>query len=154
MSLFVDLTASPYLVAANDINKAPQNTAAINRAIIDHSGTRARLVLPPGDTCLEQANPGAAATQRAWPLCFGPGISRLSLVGQGPHATRLIQSGVGTSGQWDGIVVDGASKISLSEFSIEQGTITNRNIGDHHALIGINAGFRAKASDIWPTKIA
>jgi hypothetical protein len=148
MSLFVDLTAAPYLVVANDGSKAAQNTAAINSAIVDYSGTRARLVLPQGDIYLEQANPGAPATKRAWSLRFGPGVSCLSLAGQGQHATRLVQAGVGTSGQWDGIVVDGASKIKLSEFSIEQGTITNRDIGDHHALMGIYAGFGVNTSDI------
>ena len=148
MSLFVDLTAAPYLVVANDISKAAQNTAAVNSAIVNYSGTGAQLVLPQGDIYLEQANPAEAATQRAWSLRFGPGVSCLSLAGQGQHATRLNQSGVGNSGQWDGIVIDGASKISLSGFSIEQGTITNRNKGDHHALIGVYANSGVNTIDI------
>lgn len=118
--LFVPLTGAPYNIVADDASPsvATSNTAAINQAVSDYSGTGATLVLPKGTVTLGQASGGAQ-----YSIYFGPDTSKLSLMGQGMEGTRLVQEGQGDGGDWHAIVVDRASQISLSDFHIEQGVI-------------------------------
>lgn len=145
---YIDLRIGAYAVTVNDASAAAANTAAINAAITAFSGTGATLALPTGTVYLEQANPGSGAAQRAWSIRFGLGVSRLALVGQGPHTTRLIQAGAGNAGSWDCISIDGATRIAIADLSVEQGTITSPSPGDQNHLIGVYAGQNANTSDI------
>jgi hypothetical protein len=126
MTCPVDLTAFPYLVVPNDPNAATTNTAAINQAIGDWSGTRARLTLPEGDIYLDRAS----VTAR-WSIHFGPGVSDLALVGRGMFASRIIVQGYGRGRDWHGIFVDGANRIELADFGIEHGKIDNADQQTH-----------------------
>lgn len=107
----IGLAASPFCVATGDPLAGAPNTAAINSAIAEFSGTRARLVLPAGDIYLGQAN-----GHDNWSVKFPSGTSDLALVGHGMFATRLIIQGVGDNGEWHGVLLDGATRIELADF--------------------------------------
>jgi hypothetical protein len=128
----IDLAAPPFCVATGDPSAGPPNTAAINSAITEFSGTRARLVLPAGDIYLDQAN-----GHDNWSIKFPAGTSDLALVGRGMFATRLIIQGVGDNGEWHGVLVDGAARIELAEFGIQIGVIDHPDPGDQNHLISI-----------------
>jgi hypothetical protein len=132
MDPYVDLRLAPFSVIAGDPTKGPSNTAGINAAISAHSGTRARLVLPGGAIFVDQAN----GTDN-WSIRFGPGVSDLTLAGQGQFATRIVQQGVGDGGDWHALMVDGAFRIELADFGLSTGTIANPDHGDEVHLISV-----------------
>jgi len=133
MSLVVDLTGQPYGVVADDPAKGVTNARGINAAIQDASGKGARLVLPGGLIHLDQ--PTDAGENAS--ILFGTGVSDITLAGQGMFATMLVQEGVGDGGEWDAIVVDGASRIELCDFGVRQGIIQRPDPGQQNHLIAV-----------------
>lgn len=132
MSCDVDLSAAPYGVVVGDTSAGSANTAAINSAITDYSGKKARLVLPAGDVYVDQAN-----GDDNWSIKFGAGVSDLGLVGHGMFSTRIIVEGDGDGGTWHGIMVDGASRVELADFGIQMGVVANPDPGNQNHLISI-----------------
>ena len=136
--LYVDLRATPYSVVPNDAAKRASNTAGINRAISDFglAGSslkqKARLVLPSGEVYIDQAN-----TTDNWSIKFGTGVSDLTLAGQGMFATTLVQDGAGDGGDWNAIVIDGASGIEVCDFGIRQGIIQRPDPGQQNHLVAV-----------------
>jgi len=125
---YVDLRADPYNVVANDTSKGTSNTAGILAAIAAFSGTRARLVLPPGDIRIGRNGTSSAA------ILFGTGVSDLTLCGQGMYATILTVDDTSFGGDWHGIVVDGAQRIEVCNLGIRQ--INDLGVdGQQHHLI-------------------
>ncbi len=133
MTLYIDLTASPYIVVADDPAKAADNTTAINQAIVDYgdSDGPARLVLPQGEIYIDQAG------TNNWSLKFGTGIVDLTLAGQGMFATTLVQQGVGDTGEWNAIVIDRAQRIELCDFGVRQGIIQRPDAIQQNHLIAV-----------------
>ena len=128
----VDLSAPPYGVVPDDISAGPANTGAINKAIIDFSGKKARLVLPAGEIYVDQAE-----GHKNWSIKFPPGVSDLALVGHGMYSTRIIIQGEGDFGDWHGIMVDGASRIELANFGIQMGIVDKPDKGSENHLISV-----------------
>jgi hypothetical protein len=123
MSCVLDLTQPPYNVVANNPGAAVANTNMINQAILDWSGTHARLVLPHGEVHLGRATAMPGPPPLRWSIYFGSGISDLALIGSGMFSTRLIVQGPGLGRDWHGILVNGAQSIELADFGIAHGTI-------------------------------
>ncbi|MDA0166728.1 hypothetical protein OM076_41080 [Solirubrobacter ginsenosidimutans] len=144
MDAYVDLRLAPYNVVANNPAKGSDNTAGINAAISACSGTRARLVLPQGAIYVDQAD-----GTKNWSIKFGPGVSDLTLAGQGRFATRIIQQGVGDSGDWHALMLDGAARIELTDFGVSTGTITNPDPGDEVHLISVVSVSGTPTTDIF-----
>ncbi len=130
----VDLTAAPYSVVAGSSLQAVAraNSTAINQAISDYSGLKARLLLPRGDVYVDQGN----GTDN-WCIKFPSGTTDVSLVGHGMFATRIIQHGVGDSGSTHTIMIDGAQRIEVSDLGVQQGAIDNPDSGQQNHLVSV-----------------
>lgn len=133
---YVDLRLAPYGVTTGAA-AATANMNAIKSAIATYNGTGAVLQLPAGDVYVERDTAG----QGIQSIRFAPGTSKLTLKGQGMFATRLIMQGVGVSNaEWNLIVVDSSTDITISDMTVLHGTIDNPDFpGDHHALIQVVA---------------
>ena len=138
----IDLTAPPFGVVASDPSAGAANTAAINAAITTFSGTRARLVLPAGDIFVDQAN-----GHDNWSVRFAAGVSDLALAGHGMFATRIVIQGTGDGGEWHGIMIDGASRIELTDFGIQMGAVAHPDPGDQNHLVSVYCS-AGRTSDI------
>lgn len=133
----VDLTLPPYSVVANDTSAAATNVTAINQAITDYSGTKARLVLPRGVVYVDQAGGGTSN----WCIKFGPGVTDLELVGHGAYATRVSQFGAGDGGASSLIVFDQCSRCTVHDLGVDQTQITTPDpIQDNHLILVTNTG--------------
>lgn len=122
---YVDLRLPPYNIVADDTSKAATNVAGINQAIADFTGTSARLVLPYGDTYVEQGSLHACVR-------FGTGITDLTLAGQGMYGSNLVQFCVGAFGELDLLVMDGCQRIELCDMGLFQQQITNPDPGQQN----------------------
>lgn len=130
----IDLRLFPFNIVANDASTAvaTANAVGINLAIATYSGTKACLILPIGDVYVERIEDLGRAD---YSIRFNTGHSDLTLCGQGMFATRLIQNGVGVPGEWNCIIVDGASRIELCDFTIMQGTLGTVDPSQQNHLI-------------------
>jgi hypothetical protein len=125
MTCLVDLTLAPYGVVADNPAAAAANTSFINQAIVDLSGTFARLALPAGEIYLDRAN-----GTHNWSILFGTGISDLALVGRGMFTSTLVIQGRGGH-DWHGIFVNGAQRIELADFAIRHGRVVKPDEETH-----------------------
>lgn len=129
----VDLTLPPYNVVANVTASAAANTAAINQAITDYSGLKARLILPSGVTYVDQAGGGTSN----WCIKFGSGVTDVELVGCGMFSTRVSQFGAGDGGASVTILFDQCQRCAVHDLGVDQTQITTPDpIQDNH-LIGV-----------------
>lgn len=149
---YVDLRLAPYNVVADDDTPAVAlaNARAINQAIVDYSGTGACLALPQGDVYVDKI------VGHIYSIIFGTGISDLTLMGWGLEATRLIQQGHSVPGEWDAIVIDGASNIELKAFTLLQGIIDVPDPGQQNHLICLfnnQLGGTTAFNHVWNIKL-
>lgn len=131
-----------YGVVAGDPARAAANRQAIQRAIDEHAGSGAQLVLPPGEIYLDRG-------PRYTSLRFaGERTTDLVLRGDPDRPSSLVLAGDATGGLWLGIeIVDGARRITLRDFRIYQGEIANPSPTQQDHLIQINAQ-RAITGDV------
>lgn len=134
---YIDLRATPFKVVANDSSPSvlARNTKGINRAIAKYSGTQANLVLPNGDIFVEEQAPRGLAV--SWCIRFGPGVSKLTLSGQGMFATTLVQHCVGDGGELNLVNIDGASYIELANLGFRQEQINHPDPGEQNHLVAV-----------------
>ncbi len=133
----VDLTLPPYNVVANSTAAAAANTAAINQAITDYSGLKARLILPSGVTYVDQAGGGTLN----WCIKFGSGVTDVELVGCGMFATRVSQFGAGDGGASVTILFDQCQRCAVHDLGVDQTQITTPDpIQDNHLIAVYNTG--------------
>lgn len=130
---YVDLSLSPYSVVAESTAAGAANAVAINAAIVTYSGTGAWLIVPSGNVYVDWITSAGAD----YSIKFGTGISDLTLCGAGMYGTTLIQHGTGTPGEWDAIVIDGASRIEICNLQVKQGTIKIPDNGEQNHLIAV-----------------
>lgn len=131
-----------YGVVAGDPARAAANRQAIQRAIDEHAGSGAHLVLPPGEIYLDRG-------PRYTSLRFaGERTTDLVLRGDPERPSTLVLQGDATGGLWLGIeIIDGARRITLRDFRIYQGQIDNPSPTQQDHLIQINAQ-RAVTGDV------
>jgi hypothetical protein len=139
-----EIALAAYGVVPGDPGRAAANREAIQRAIDEHAGTGAHLVLPPGEIFLDRG--------RYYTSLRFAGARTTDLVLRGdPERTApssLVLQGDATGGLWLGIeVVDGARRITLRDFRIYQGEIANPSPTQQDHLIQINAQ-RAVTGDV------
>jgi hypothetical protein len=123
-----------YGVVPDDPGEASSNREAIQRAIDQHAGSGAHLVLPAGAIYLDR---GRYYTSLRF---AGPRTTDLVLRGDPDRVSELVLAGDATGGLWLGIeIVDGARRITLRDFRIYQGTIDNPSPTQQDHLIQVNA---------------
>lgn len=128
----VSLTS--YGVVPDDPARAARNREAIQRAIEEHAGSGAHLVLPAGEIFLDR---GRYYTSVRF---AGPRTTDLVLRGDPAQMSTIVLAGDATNGLWLGIeIVDGARRIGLRDFRIYQGDIANPSPTQQDHLIQINA---------------
>lgn len=132
---YVDLSRAPYNVVPDDPAAGVANAVAINQAITDWSGTGASLLLPSGETYVDQPSPGVNYSVR-----FINGTTDVFLAGWGARASTLVQNGAGHGGEWNCVVVDGALNVGMANMGLMQGTIGNPDpVQQNHLLALYNA---------------
>jgi hypothetical protein len=129
-------------VVADDPARASSNRVAIQRAIEEHAGSGAHLVLPPGEIYLDRG-PRYASLRFA-----GSRATDLVLRGDPDRTSTIVLQGDATDGLWMGIeIADGARRIALRDFRIYQGEIANPSSTQQNHLIQVTAA-RAITADV------
>ncbi len=138
----VAIALAGYGVVAGEPGRASANREAIQRAIDEHAGTGAHLVLPAGEIYLDRG-------PRYTSLRFAsPRTTDLVLRGDPAQVSTLVLQGDATGGLWLGIeIADGARRIALRDFRIRHGTVGNPSPTQQDHLIQINAQ-RAVTGDV------
>ena len=141
---YVDLRKAPYGVVANSTAAAAANATAISQAILDFSGTYARLVLPEGIVYVDAVNNSNHAS-----IYFPNTVSQLTLAGQGMQGTSIQRFGAGGASSAE-IQIDGATAIELCDFGILQSQITTPDAGQlNHLLVLINGATHVNCHDLF-----
>ncbi len=104
------------------------NATKLNAAIVSYSGTGAVLLLPLGSIYVDKAGTN-------WSVRIGPTVTNVHIKGCG-FGSRLIQNGVGNGSDWSLLRVEG-SNCTVSDLTLEQGTITCPSDGQHDHLLHI-----------------
>jgi len=132
---YVDLRKAPYGVVANDNTKGVTNTAAINQAILDFTGTYAQLVLPEGAIYIDRS----VGVSKKWCIDFPTTASQLTLRGHGMFATTLVRFGPGDLGSSQDLRIE-CSEIEICDFGILQEQITSPDPGQQNHMITLTNG--------------
>lgn len=128
------VSLAAYGVVPDDPSRASANREAIQRAIDQHAGSGAHLVLPAGSIYLDR---GRYYTSLRF---AGTRTTDLTLRGDPTRMSTIVLQGDATGGLWLGIeIIDGARRITLRDFRIYHGDVANPSPTQQDHLIQVNA---------------